>query len=101
MKGCYRRATGAAGQIRSEVEGDPDIAEGVLHQTTTKQTGRAKILKNSRQQPITAEDDSESGEFFDLNAISSATEEDEMPPPTLKKRGMRRAGVTSKGFCMT
>lgn len=90
MKGCYRRATGAAGQIRSEVEGDPDIAEGILPQTTTKQKGRAKILKKSRQQLITAEDDSESGEFFDLDAISSATEEDEMPPPTLKKRGRPR-----------
>jgi len=97
VRGCYRRAQGGPGTVPPEVEDDPDIAEEVspAHKKT-KQKGKGKAAqKKPNRQVVIAADNSESGEFFDLDAISSATEDDDVPRASAKKRGRPRKAAPS------
>lgn len=89
MKGSYRRAKGGVGLLLPEVVDDPDIAEGVLPaQKMTKRKGQGRASKKGPGQPAPiAEANPESGEFFDLGAISSGSEDDEVPQATIKRSG--------------
>ena len=100
VKGCYRREKGGAGGIPPEVEDDPDVTQSGSSSgvdqvyTETPRRGRGRPpgkAKASTKKPQPAAG-SESGEFFDLDAVSSATEDSEgsraiVSPP---KRGRPR-----------
>ncbi|KAF7972709.1 hypothetical protein HWV62_17156 [Athelia sp. TMB] len=100
VKGCYRREKGGPGGIPPEVEDDPEITQSGSSSdvdqvyTGTPRRGRGRPpgkAKASTKKPQLAVG-SESGEFFDLDAVSSATEDGEgsraiVSPP---KRGRPR-----------
>lgn len=108
MRGCYRREKGGAGGIPPEVEDDPEVTESghssdmEPYETSPQKVrrpskGKAKSpMKKPRRKLADAVDKSESGEFFDLDAVSSGTDDGEVPRETShpKKRGRPRKILT-------
>lgn len=103
VRGCYRREQGSAGDIPSEGEDDlkSDQSESsamdlVYAETPGKAKRRTKLAGKSKSSakklllPSNIAVRSESGESFDLDAISSATDDSQGLQVTPKTRGRPR-----------
>lgn len=107
VRGCYRRANGLhAGAAPPEIEEDPDLSESAmlavspLKKSTRKGKGKEKVTGRAAAKRIVLGDirtDSEPGEFFDLDAVSSGTEseEEEVPLAVRRKPGRPRKASLS------
>lgn len=103
IKGCYRREKGGVGTILSEVEDDPEITQSEssgVDLMYPEPSGMTKKKKTPRKAKASTKKvllpsiaaGSETGEFFDLDAISSGTDGSEEPQAlaTPRKRGRPR-----------
>jgi hypothetical protein len=101
VRGSYRRAKEGAGEELIDAEDGLDIEEAVLPvHRASGQKGKGKASKKPHQQVVIAEG-SESGEFFDLDVISSATEDDDVPWRAAKTRERSgKAAISLAGLPM-
>lgn len=97
IRGCYRRAEGGTGAVQLEVEDELELsAEVLVEGSTTRRTGpkgKGKSRapkKKARRRSLSEGRDSGSGELFDLDAISSGTDDGPPTVTTPKKRGRPR-----------
>ena len=95
IRGCYRRAHGHAGTAPPEIEEDLDLSESAMLAVSplkkSSRKGKRKAAGRATKQIAVGDirTDSEPGEFFDLDTVSSETQSKEEVPSAAKRKPVR------------